>query len=88
MPNIISNFMIDEMIDKMKVLNLTGSNTSRMKEQNALVWSKGHGSVIPYEGFESKKKHKPRLIVDLDPKAERIWKMMMGKEGSDREKEN
>jgi hypothetical protein len=59
-----------------------GSKKIENKEQNALVPYKGDGKLVPYDGFEVVKKHKPRPKVDLDPESDRVWKLLMGKEGS------
>lgn len=64
-----------------------------MDGQNAIVLYNKEVSVVPYEGFEFAKKHKPRPKVDLDQETERTWKLLMGKggseglEGTDKEKE-
>ncbi|KAI3801100.1 hypothetical protein L1987_29202 [Smallanthus sonchifolius] len=50
------------------------------KERNALVPYKGDNAIIP---FELVKKRKPRPKVDLDPETDRLWKLLMGSEGSD-----
>ena len=39
--------------------------------------------MVPYEGFDLLKKRKPRPKVDLDPETNRIWKLLMGKEGNE-----
>lgn len=39
--------------------------------------------MVPYEGFDLVKKRKPRPKVDLDPETNRIWLLLMGKEGSE-----
>lgn len=73
------------MINKFKGLTLEEKNNKPKAElQNALVLYNGAGTVIPYEGFESiKKKVRPR--VDLDPETNRVWNLLMGKEGEDTE---
>ncbi|KAI3741989.1 hypothetical protein L1987_59668 [Smallanthus sonchifolius] len=50
------------------------------KERNALVPYKGNNAIIP---FELVKKRKPRPKVDLDPETDRLWKLLMGSEGSE-----
>ncbi|XVF23387.1 hypothetical protein REPUB_Repub13aG0033900 [Reevesia pubescens] len=85
--------LIEETINKFKDLTLDErSNKAKAKVQNALVVYKGVGTVVPYEGFEFIKKRKPRPKVDLDPETNRIWNLLMGKdgedvEGTDKEKE-
>ena len=74
---------IDEIIYRLQILNLNGSGDGLQKhDQNALVVYKGDGALIPYEG-DFIKKRKPRPKVDLDPETNRIWNLLMGKEGSE-----
>ncbi|KAE9465388.1 hypothetical protein C3L33_02707, partial [Rhododendron williamsianum] len=54
-----------------------------LARQNAIVPYKGDGAMVPYEGFDNIKKRKPRPKVDLDPETNRIWQLLMGKEGSE-----
>ena len=61
-------------------LSLRESIALGMNEQSALVPYVGAGSVVP---FELEKKCKPRPRVDLDPETERIWRLLMGKDGSE-----
>lgn len=51
-------------------------------KQNAVVLYKGYGALVPYPGFELLKKRKPQPKVDLDPETNRIWNLLMNKEGS------
>ncbi|KAA8539186.1 hypothetical protein F0562_025878 [Nyssa sinensis] len=74
---------IDEIIHRIKGLNIGGGNEIVRKEENALVPYKGDGTIVAYEGFSHIKKRKPRPKVDLDPETNRIWKLLMGKEGSE-----
>ncbi|KAM6543171.1 hypothetical protein CsatB_007618 [Cannabis sativa] len=75
---------IDEVIYKFQSLNLNGSSSGlRRPDQNALVLYQGNGAVVPYGGFEFIKKRKQRPKVDLDPETNRIWNLLMGKEGSE-----
>ncbi|XP_057989278.1 transcriptional activator DEMETER isoform X2 [Hevea brasiliensis] len=75
---------IEEIIHRMGCLNLKErSNEMKGKEQNALVLYKGDGTLIPHGGFDFIKKRKPRPKVDLDPETERVWKLLMWKEGSE-----
>ncbi|XWS56333.1 hypothetical protein CRYUN_Cryun09bG0076900 [Craigia yunnanensis] len=84
---------VEEIINKFKGLTLDERNNKAKAEvQNALVVYKGAGTVVPYEGFEFIKKRKLRPKVDLDPETNRIWNLLMGKEGehiegTDKEKE-
>lgn len=73
--------LIDEMIDRVKDLNLKDRKTVTSKEQNALVPYQADGSIIPYIDFNQKRKPRPK--VDLDPETNRVWKLLMGKEGSE-----
>lgn len=52
------------------------------KERNALVPYRGNNNnaIIPFEPI---KKRKPRAKVDLDPETDRLWRLLMGKEGSE-----
>ncbi|XWS75275.1 hypothetical protein CRYUN_Cryun01aG0072300 [Craigia yunnanensis] len=78
--------LIEEIINKFKGLTLDERNKKAKAEvQNALVVYKGAGTVVPYEGFEFIKKRKSRPKVDLDPETNRIWNLLMGKEGEDLE---
>ena len=75
---------VDEIINKFKGLTLDERNNKAKAEvQNALVVYKGAGTVVPFEGFEFIKKRKLRPKVDLDPETNRIWNLLMGKEGED-----
>lgn len=75
---------IDEIIHRFKGLNLNESSDELQKqEQNAIVPYKGDGAVVPYEGFEHIKKRRPRPKVDLDQETNRIWNLLMGKEGGE-----
>ncbi|KAJ9545621.1 hypothetical protein OSB04_025328 [Centaurea solstitialis] len=51
------------------------------RQNNALVPYKGNNNaIIPFEPI---KKRKPRPKVDLDPETDRLWRLLMGKEGSE-----
>lgn len=50
-------------------------------EQKALVPYKGSGTIIPYDGSDPIKRRKARPRVDLDPETNRLWNVLMGKEG-------
>lgn len=50
------------------------------KERNTLVPYRGDNAIIP---FEPVKKRKPRPKVDLDPETDRLWRLLMGNEGSE-----
>ncbi|XP_059665988.1 protein ROS1A-like [Cornus florida] len=75
---------IDEIIYQLEGLCINGrSNILVGQEQKALVPYKSDGTIVPYEGLDPIKKRKPRPKVDLDPETNRIWKLLMGKEGSE-----
>ncbi|KAL4579013.1 hypothetical protein LXL04_015148 [Taraxacum kok-saghyz] len=56
------------------------------KMRNAIVPFRGNNNnnnvnaIVP---FEPVKKRKPRPKVDLDPESDRLWRLLMGKEGSE-----
>ncbi|KAI3522791.1 hypothetical protein L1887_00841 [Cichorium endivia] len=50
------------------------------KMRNAIVPYKGDNVIVPFEPI---KKRKPRPKVDLDPETDRLWRLLMGKEGSE-----
>lgn len=71
---------IDDIINQFNGLTLDESRKGlHMQERNAIVPYKGDGAVVPYD----MKKHKPRPKVDLDPETDRVWKLLMGKEGDE-----
>lgn len=73
---------IEEITYRMECLHLNErSNDMDGKEQNAVVPYKGAGTLVSYERSDFVKKHKPRPKVDLDPETERVWKLLMWKEG-------
>ncbi|KAH7856136.1 hypothetical protein Vadar_033136 [Vaccinium darrowii] len=75
---------IQEITCRLQGLNIAGwSKDNHRQEQNAIVPYKGDGAMVPYEGFDLVKKRKPRPKVDLDPETNRIWLLLMGKEGSE-----
>ncbi|KAM0960559.1 hypothetical protein ACFX15_024989 [Malus domestica] len=72
---------IDNIIHEFNNLNLNGRCSKILEhEQNALVPYKGDGAVVPHERFI--KKCKPWPKAELDPETNRIWSLLMGKEGS------
>lgn len=50
------------------------------KDRKALVPFRGNNAIIPFVPI---KKRKPRPKVDLDPETDRLWRLLMGKEGSE-----
>ncbi|WCJ19185.1 HhH-GPD base excision DNA repair family protein [Euphorbia peplus] len=71
---------VEDITYQLESLNLGGTKGNA---KNALVPYKGDRTLIPYEGFEFIKKRKPRPKVDLDAETERVWKLLMWKEGSE-----
>ncbi|KAE8679434.1 Protein ROS1 [Hibiscus syriacus] len=75
---------VEEIINKFKGLTLEERNNKpKAGVQNALVIYNGAGTVVPYEGFDLIKKSKVRPRVVLDPETNRVWNLLMGKEGED-----
>ncbi|GAV58401.1 HhH-GPD domain-containing protein [Cephalotus follicularis] len=75
---------VDEIIYRLNGLNLNGrSNHGAMQEQSAIVPYRGDGTIVPYGEFELIKRRRPRPKVDLDPETNRLWNLLMGKEGSE-----
>lgn len=75
---------IDEITYKMEGLHLNeGSNKLIGQEHKALVLYKGDGALVPYGEVKFLKKRKPRPKVDLDPETNRLWNLLMGKEGTE-----
>ncbi|XP_077230322.1 DNA glycosylase/AP lyase ROS1-like isoform X2 [Tasmannia lanceolata] len=74
---------IDEIVQMLKFLNINGSSKFLIAQaQNALVRYGGDGKMVPYEGpYYSTKKRRPRSKVDLDLETDRVWKLLMWKEG-------
>ncbi|KAH6760448.1 HhH-GPD base excision DNA repair family protein [Perilla frutescens var. frutescens] len=75
---------VDYITDGMKDLCITTRGKEFVwKEQSALIPYKGYGAVVPYEEFDLVKKRKPRPRVNLDPETNRLWNLLMGKEGGE-----
>ncbi|XP_050363845.1 transcriptional activator DEMETER-like isoform X2 [Argentina anserina] len=75
---------MDDIIHRFSVLSINGGcNESMEQEQNALVPYKGDGALVPYERSEYIKKRKARPRVELDSETNRVWNLLMGKEGSE-----
>ncbi|XP_023518039.1 transcriptional activator DEMETER-like isoform X1 [Cucurbita pepo subsp. pepo] len=70
-----------EITRKLKSLSLKDDEGATRTEQNAIVPYNGNGAVVPYVESEYLRKRKARPRVDLDPETERIWNLLMGKEG-------
>ncbi|XP_051130778.1 transcriptional activator DEMETER-like [Andrographis paniculata] len=68
---------LDDITCRMKELHI--SETS-LNDRNALVPYKGDGAIVEYDPV---KKKRPRPRVDLDPETNRLWNLLMGKEGSE-----
>ncbi|XP_020413653.1 transcriptional activator DEMETER [Prunus persica] len=72
---------IDDITSQFNGLNLNGSCSKSIEhEKNVLVPYNAPGAVVPHDG--TLKKRKPRLKVELDPETNRMWNLLMGKEGS------
>ncbi|XP_024970093.1 protein ROS1-like [Cynara cardunculus var. scolymus] len=69
--------LVEDITFKLEGLSIYDGND---KKQNALVPYKGNNAIIPFEPI---KKRKPRPKVDLDPETDRLWRLLMGKEGSE-----
>ncbi|KAL0538629.1 hypothetical protein IC582_022779 [Cucumis melo] len=78
-----TSLLENEILHKMKRLSLNDHEVSIRTEQNAIVPYKGNGAVVPYVESEYLRKRKARPRVDIDPETERIWNLLMGKEGSE-----
>ncbi|KAK9101329.1 hypothetical protein Scep_024759 [Stephania cephalantha] len=78
------NAHVNHLIHQLDCVNLNEArNKMPTQEENALV-PYVHGQIVPYEGlFDPVKKRKPRPKVDLDPETDRVWKLLMYKEGID-----
>ncbi|XAR72173.1 DNA-(apurinic or apyrimidinic site) lyase [Bertholletia excelsa] len=75
---------IDEITCRLQALSITGrAKETDGPKQNALVPYKGDGTMVPYKGFDPIKKSRTRPKVDLDPETNRLWNLLMGKEGSE-----
>ncbi|CAI9773035.1 unnamed protein product [Fraxinus pennsylvanica] len=73
---------VDDIIDRLKSLSIKSSGKEIVGEQQgALVPYKQDGAIVPYEEFDPIKKRRPRPKVDLDPETNRLWNLLMGKEG-------
>ncbi|XP_010278237.1 PREDICTED: transcriptional activator DEMETER-like isoform X2 [Nelumbo nucifera] len=69
---------IDELVYRLKHLTIS-TNRNAGKEQNALIPYIGDGRIVSFEG--PRRKLRPK--VDLDPETNRVWNLLMGKEGSE-----
>ncbi|KAI3470567.1 hypothetical protein Pfo_027230 [Paulownia fortunei] len=77
-------FCVDDITDRMKDLHLDNNGKEIVGEKHsAIVPYRGDGAVVPYEAFDPIKKRRPRPKVDLDPETNRLWNLLMGKEGSE-----
>ncbi|CAI9273143.1 unnamed protein product [Lactuca saligna] len=52
----------------------------KKKRENELVLYRGSNAIVPFEPIK-KKSQRPK--VDLDPETDRLWRLLMGKEGSE-----
>lgn len=75
---------VDILALRLECLAISDKRTSLdIEEQGALVPYKGNGALVPYEAYDLAKSRKPRPKVDLDPETNRLWNLLMGKEGSE-----
>ncbi|CAA3012283.1 transcriptional activator DEMETER-like [Olea europaea subsp. europaea] len=75
---------VDEIIDHFKDLHIANNGKEIVgEEQSALIPYKRDSVIVPYAEFNPLRKHKPRPKVDLDPETNRLWNLLMGKEGSE-----
>ncbi|XP_075485377.1 transcriptional activator DEMETER-like [Primulina tabacum] len=72
---------VDYIIDRMKGLNInTSGKEIGQEERSELVPYRGNGAIVSYDLI---KKRRLRPKVDLDPETNRLWNLLMGKEGSE-----
>ncbi|KAL8090302.1 transcriptional activator DEMETER-like isoform X2 [Apium graveolens] len=77
------SLLIEEITFRLEALLINIKRNEEIEqEQHALVPYNGSSTIVPYEQFDIKKR-KPRPKVDLDPETDRIWKLLMGIEGSE-----
>ncbi|KAG8390528.1 hypothetical protein BUALT_Bualt01G0092900 [Buddleja alternifolia] len=77
-------FSVDYITDRVKDLRIDNNSKGTVGEENsALVLYRGDGAVVSYEPFDPIKKCRSRPKVDLDPETNRLWDLLMGKEGSE-----
>ncbi|CAI9773962.1 unnamed protein product [Fraxinus pennsylvanica] len=75
---------IDEITDRFEDLHIANNGKEIVgAEHSALVPYKRDGVIVPHAEFNPLRKHKPRPKVDLDPETNRLWNLLMGKEGSE-----
>lgn len=71
---------VEDIVEKLKYLDIN----REFKEQDALTLCAGGGIIVPISGpFELAPTQRPRPKVDLDSESERVWNLLMGKEGKD-----
>ncbi|XP_071706967.1 DNA glycosylase/AP lyase ROS1-like [Rutidosis leptorrhynchoides] len=68
---------VETITDMLEDLHIYDGNK---KQQNKLVLYRGSDAMIPFEPI---KKRVPRPKVDLDDETERVWRQLMGIEGSE-----
>ncbi|KAG0492363.1 hypothetical protein HPP92_005761 [Vanilla planifolia] len=75
---------MDDIVQKLKWLNINSDHeVNNSQEQNAIVPYAGNsGEMVLYGGnFDQARRRRPRAKVDLDQETNRVWKLLMGKEG-------
>nr|CAD1822955.1 unnamed protein product [Ananas comosus var. bracteatus] len=79
---------LDVIIHRLRCLDInrvTENDCVAAQEQMALVpYEGGQGTIVPYN-FELVKKRRSRAKVDLDAETNRVWRLLMLKEGSEAE---
>uniref|UniRef100_A0A2P2KM56 Transcriptional activator DEMETER-like isoform X2 n=1 Tax=Rhizophora mucronata TaxID=61149 RepID=A0A2P2KM56_RHIMU len=74
---------LEEIMLRLEHLNINEGSNEDIKDQKALVPFKTDGAIAPHDGFALMRRHRPRPKAEIDPETERVWKLLMGKEGSE-----
>lgn len=69
---------VDYVAYKLEHLHISDDNRKGVSE-NELVVYRGSNAIVPFEPI---KKRSQRPKVDLDPETDRLWRLLMGKEGT------
>ncbi|PIN06015.1 DNA-(apurinic or apyrimidinic site) lyase [Handroanthus impetiginosus] len=73
-------FSIENITDLLRDMHINDNGKEIVQEeQGALVPYRGDGTIVPYDV----KKRRPRPRVDLDPETNRVWNLLMSKEGGE-----
>ncbi|PIN05494.1 DNA-(apurinic or apyrimidinic site) lyase [Handroanthus impetiginosus] len=77
-----SMIFVDYITNRMKDLRIDDNGKGVADENcSAVIPYAADGAVVPYEAFHPIKKRRARPKVDLDPETNRLWNLLMGKEG-------